>query len=311
MLRAFLSFTCAAAVLISAPAAGGAGIDFTVPEPQQPVCVLRVRPEPPAGVRWTEPQQREFLRRVAERVRLLLPGEPAPRLVRNAGAVYLHLYGKKLPQRADAAAALLQHSLNRRVQTFFLPVHPRQQELMQRPEIRALTARYESDITAWLESDRRTAPPRLPQLPDSGDTAGYMLAEQPGEIERGVIGYSYLIVRAPEIVRSEGLLVTNEDVETAAVTGGGVGQLQESVRICLLPETAPRLHKLTLPLARRGGELALVSDGAVLAVAAVPAPLSREFILTAVDGQDMVYALLPPLPGKVKLEPAPTITFGK
>ncbi|MBQ3240896.1 MAG: hypothetical protein IJB00_06910 [Akkermansia sp.] len=308
MLRSLLLCFSAAAVTYPGSVASGAEIDFMVPEPQPPVHVLQLRSEPPAGKQWTELQQREFLRCVAERVRLLLPGEPAPRLVRKEHEVFLHLYGKSRPRQADAVATLLQHSLNRRVQTYFLPVHPHQQELLQRPVIRTLIARYESDITAWMEGDRSSPPPRLPQLPDSGDTAGYMLAEQPGVMEGGIIAYGYLIVRAPEIIRSEGLLVSNEDVEEAEIAAGSVMQQQQGVRICLNPTAAPRLHKLTLPLARRGGQIALVSDGAVLAVATVPAPLSREFILTAVDAHDMVFALLPPLPANVKL--APTNTQG-
>ncbi len=280
-------------------------IDFTVPEPQAAGCVLGVELVPSAGEQFTAEQEQEMLRGVAERVRLLLPGDAEPRLVRKGEQVFLHLYGEFAPESAAKTAARLQHSLNRRVQTCLLAVHPQQEKLFQRAEIVSLIARYELDINVWLESARHTPPPRLPHLPDTGDTAGYMLAEQAGVDDRGIIGYNYYIVRAPETARSEGLLLTNEDVETVSISAPHLTQKQDSVRIRLNAEAAPRLHRLTLTPARNKGKIALVSDGSVLAAPTIPTPLSREFILTASDGRDMVYALLPPLPGEVRLRAIP------
>lgn len=280
-------------------------IDFTVPEPQAAGCVLGVELVPPAGEQFTPEQEQEMLRGVAERVRLLLPGDAEPRLVRKGEQVFLHLYGELAPESAEKTAARLQHSLNRRVQTCLLAVHPQQEKLFQRAEIVSLITGYELDINVWLESTRHTPPPRLPHLPDTGDTAGYMLAEQAGVDDRGIIGYIYYIVRAPETARSEGLLLTNEDVEAVSISAPNLTQKQDSVRIRFKPEAAPRLHRLTLSAARCKGKMALVSDGSVLAAPSIPAPLSREFILTAANGRDMAYALLPPLLGEVRLRAIP------
>lgn len=276
-------------------------IDFTVPEPESPACVLGVELVPPEGEQFTPEQERNLLRGLAERVRLLRPGSAEPRFVRKGEQVFLHLYGELAPESAEKTAARLQHSLNRRVQTCLLAVHPQQEKLFQRVEMVSLITRYELDINVWLESARHTAPPRLPHLPDTGDTAGYMLAEQAGVDERGIIGYNYFIVRAPEAARCEGVLLTNEDVESVSIPAADITQKQDCVRICLKPEAAPRLHRLTLSAARSGGKIALVSDGSVLAAPTIPAPLSREFILTAANGRDMAYALLPPLHGEVRL----------
>ena len=295
--------TCCSERLFAAP-----GIDFTVPEPQQPACVLRVTLQPEPGAGLNPQQERQVLRSVAERVRLLVPGVVKPRLVRREGEVLLHLYGDVAAEQSQAVAERLQHALNRRAQTSFLAVHPRREELLQQAEVISLVNRYEMEMMLWQEGDRRQPPPRLPHLPDSGDSAGYMLAEQVGKDDRGAVGYSYVVVRAPEVARSEGLLVTNEDVEDAELLLAPAEVKaeitpQDSVSIRLRPEASARLHRLTLPLARSGGQIALVSDGAVLAIATVPAPLSREFILTSANGQDMVFALLPPLPCRVKTEP--------
>lgn len=293
---------CSIGAVTAAP-----GIDFTVPEPQQPACVLRVTLQPEPGAALSPQREQAVLRSVAERVRLLVPGAAVPRLVRRNGEVLLHLFGDIPNELLPEVAKRLQCALNRRVQTYFAAVHPRQEALMQRAEVVSLINRYELDVMVWPESDRRQPPPRLPYLPDEGDTAGYILAEQVGMDDRGMPAYGYLIVRAPEVARSEGLLVSNEDVEKVAQEPRGTAvnpeiAPQDSVSIRLSPEASARLHRLTLPLARSGGQIALVSDGTVLAVATVPAPLSREFILTSTNGRDMVFALLPPLPCKVKTE---------
>ncbi len=280
------------------------GIDFTVPEPRQPDYVWRVELLPAGGETLTPKQEREALRSVAERCRLLAPHDMPPRLVRHEGRVLLHLYCPLKLRPGENAAVVLQHFLNRRPQTCFLAVHPRQEELLGSAAVINIISRYELEMTAWMESPRTTPPPRLPHLPDDGDTAGYMLAEQPGTDEQGNIGYAYLIVRAPEVARSEGLLVSNEGVaEAEIVPVSEVLSSKKGVRIRLLPGATARLHRLTLPLAQEKGLIALVSDGSVLAVAAVTEPLSRQFILTGSDARDMLFSLLPPLPCEVKLHP--------
>lgn len=304
-LRLLICFLlCCTGTVVSGQQSAAQGIDFTVPEPRQPDYVWRLELLPAEGGILTPKQEREALRLVAERCRLLAPNRVPPRLVRHEGQVFLHLYSPLKLRPGEDAAVLLQHFLNRRSQTCFLAVHPRQEELLEREDVINLISRYELEMTAWLESPRTTPPPRLPHLPDAGDTAGYMLAEQPGTDEQGNIGYAHLVVRAPAVARSEGLLVSNEAVaEVEIVPVSDVLSPEKGVRIRLLPEAAARLHRLTLPLAREKGQIALVSDGSVLAVAAVTEPLSREFILTGADTQDMLYSLLPPLPCEVRLHP--------
>lgn len=302
-LRLLICFLlCCTGTVVSGQQSAAQGIDFTVPEPRQPDYVWRLELLPTEGGFLTPKQEREALRLVAERCCLLAPNRVAPRLVRNEGQVFLHLYSPLKLRPGEDAAVLLQHFLNRRSQTCFLAVHPRQEELLEREDVINLISRYELEMTAWMESPRTTPPPRLPHLPDTGDTAGYMLAEYPGMDEQGNICYAYLIVRAPEVARNEGLLVGNGGVdEVEIVPVGEVRGMGEGVRIRLLPEDTARLHRLTLPLARAQGQIALVSDGSVLAVAAVTEPLSREFILTGADTQDMLFSLLPPLPCEVRL----------
>ena len=304
-LRAFICFLlCCAGNVVAGQQPVARGIDFTVPEPRKPDYVWKVELLPAAGTALTPKQEREALRSLADRCRLLAPNCAAPRLVRQEGQVFLHLYCPLKLRPGEDAAVLLQHFLNRRSQTCFLAVHPRQDELLESAAVINLISRYELEMTAWMESPRTTPPPRLPHLPDTGDAAGYMLAEQPGADEQGNIGYAYLIVRAPEVARNEGLLVGNEGVdEVEIVSAGEVRGMGEGVRIRLLPEATARLHRLTLPLAREKGQIALVADGCVLAVAAVAEPLSREFILTGVDARDMLFSLLPPLPCEVRLHP--------
>ncbi len=304
-LRLLICFLpCCAGTVVSGQQSAAQGIDFTVPEPRQPDYVWRLELLPAEGVFLTPKQEREALRLVAERCRLLAPNRVAPRLVRHEGQVFLHLYCPLKLRPGEDAAVLLQHFLNRRPQTCFLPVHPLQEELLERDDIINLISRYELETTAWMESPRTGPPPRLPHLPDTGDTAGYMLVEQPGADEQGNIDYAYIIVRAPEVARSEGLLVSNEGVAEAEIVPlSNVLSPEKGVRIRLLPEVAARLHRLTLPLAREKGQIALVSDGCVLAVAAVTEPLSREFILTGADTRDMLFSLLPPLPCEVRLHP--------
>lgn len=282
----------------------GQNIDFTVPEPRQPEHVMRVELLPSEGLILTPKQEQDVFRMVAERCRLLAPHDMPPRLVRREGQVFLQLYGPQKLRAGKDMATRLQHFLNRRPRTCFLAVHPRQQDLLAQSAVINTISRYELEMTAWMESPRTSPPPRLPHLPDSGETAGYMLAEQPGTDEQGNIGYAYLIVRAPEVARSEGLLVDNEGVAEVEIVPAGAGRSPEKgVRIRLQAGATARLHKLTLPLAREKGQIALVSDGTVLAVATVTEPLSREFILSAADAPDMLYSLLPPLPCEVKLHP--------
>lgn len=295
---------CCAGNLVSGQPSAAQGIDFTVPEPRQPNYVWRVELLPAGDGTLTLKQEREALRSVAERCRLLAPNSVVPRLVRHEGQVFLHLYCPLKLRPGEDAAVLLQHFLNRRPQTCFLAVHPRQEELLGSAAVINIISRYELEMTAWMESPRTTPPPRLPHLPDVGDTAGYILAEQPGIDEQGNIGYAYLIVRAPEVARSEGLLVSNEGVaEVEIVPVSEALSPEKGVRIRLQPGATARLHRLTLPLSREAGKIALVSDGSVLAVAAVTEPLSREFILTGADAGDMLFSLLPPLPCEVKLHP--------
>lgn len=282
----------------------GQDIDFTVPEPRLPEHVMRVELLPSEGLTLNPKKEKEVFRMVAERCRRLALHDMPPRLVRREGQVFLHLYGSQKLRSGEDMATRLQHFLNRRPRTCFLAVHPRQQELLESAAVINIISRYELEMTAWMESPRTTPPPRLPHLPDAGDTAGYMLAEQPGTDEQGNIGYAYLIVRAPEVARSEGLLVDNEGVAEVEIVPARAGRSPEKgVRICLQAGATARLHKLTLPLAREKGQIALVSDGTVLAVATVTEPLSREFILSAADAPDMLYSLLPPLPCEVKLHP--------
>lgn len=302
-LRLLICFLlCCTGTVVSGQQSAAQGIDFTVPEPRRPDYVWRLELLSAEGGSLPPKQEREALRMVAERCRLLARNRVAPRLVRHEGQVFLHLYCPLQLRPGEDAAVLLQHFLNRRPQTCFLAVHPRQEELLEREDVINLISRYELEMTAWMESPRTTPPPRLPHLPDAGDTAGYMLAEQPGTDEQGNIGYAHLIVRAPEVARSEGLLVSNEAVEEVEIVPvSEVLSPEKGVRIRLQPGATARLHRLTLPLAREKGHLALVSDGSVLAVAAVTEPLSREFILTGVDARDMLYSLLPPLPCEVRL----------
>lgn len=304
-LRALICFLlCCSGNVVSGQQPVAQGIDFTVPEPRQPNDVWRVELLPAGGSHLTPKQEQDALRLVAERCRLLAPNSAAPRLVRHEGQVFLHLYCPLKLRPEENAAVILQHFLNRRSQTCFLAVHPRQEKLLESAAVIKLISRYELEMTAWMESPRTTPPPRLPYLPDTGDTAGYMLAEYPGVDEQGNICYAYLIVRAPEVARNEGLLVGNEGVdEVEIVSAGEVRGMGEGVRIRLLPEDTARMHRLTLPLDRAQGQIALVSDGSVLAVAAVTEPLSREFILTGADTQDMLFSLLPPLPCEVRLHP--------
>lgn len=295
---------CLAGAIVSGQPSAAQGIDFTVPEPGRPVCVFRLELLSDAGIPLVGKQEKEALRMVAERCRLLSPHSATPRLVRREQQVYLHLYCPLKHHPGENSNTLLQHLLNRRPQTFFLAVHPRQEELMRRAPIINLITRYELEITDWMESPRTTPPPPLPHLPDNGDTTGYMLAEQPGTDEKGIIGYAHHIVQAPEVARSEGLLVGNEGVAEVKITPTlGTGNRENGVQVRLRPEAAARLHRLTLPLSRHKGRIALVSDGSVLAVVSVTEPLSRDFILTGGDTRDILFSLLPPLPCRVNVHP--------
>lgn len=304
-LRLLICFLLASAGnILSGQQSPAQEIDFTVPEPGPPACVYRIELLSDAGIPLAGKREKEALRMVAERCRLLSPHNTTPRLVRREKQVFLHLYGPLKPHPGENGTTLLQHFLNRRPQTFFLAVHPQQEELMRQAAVISLIARYELEITHWMESPRTTPPPPLPHLPDSGATTGYMLAEQPGTDEKGTIGYAHLIVQAPEAARCEGLLIDNEGIAEVKFTStGGVGNREKGVRVRLLPEASARLHRLTLPLSHHKGRIALVSEGSVLAVIPVTEPLSRDFILTGGDTRDILLSLLPPLPCQVKVHP--------
>lgn len=284
-----------------------AAVNFTVPEPLSPTCIMRVELVGRDGAALSPEQEKNALRTLAERCRLIAPYSAAPRLVRREDGVYLHLYCPLQLRPGEKASTLLQFRLNRSPRTFFLPVHPRNEQLLQRADVISIVSRYELEITTWMESNRSTPPPLLPHLPDSGDTKGYKLVEQAATDDRGTPFYNYLIVRAPEVLRAENLLISNEDVAHAeicikSISVNDEATERETVSVRLQDAAAARLHKLTLPLAAESGRIAVVSDDSALAAPRILAPLSGELILAEVDSVDLIFSLLPPMPCEVRLE---------
>lgn len=283
-------------------------IDFTVPEPAAAAHIMRVELQPPHGSRLSPDIEQAAHRGILERCRLLRPEQDVlPRLTRRAGAVYLQLY---TPLSAPAGSRIddhLQLCLNYTPRTAFLRVHPQSEQLLRRGDIHDIIARYEQEMTTWMESPRTTPPPAPAPLPHSGETAGYMLVEYPRLTEDGTHCYDYLIVRQPEAARAEGQLVTNHDISecrTVAPPASGTPR-HPGLEIRLHRQAAERFTALTRSIAADKGHLVVVADGSVLCYLAIPVELGSRFRLYDSSLPTLHAALLPPLPCRVRLVAQP------
>lgn len=301
------TIACLATAAVSLSSAPAGSIDFTVPEPQPAVHIMRVELLP--GGAPAEPEQ--VHRRLLERCRLLLPeSDIPPRLRRRGGKIFLHIYtplSAPSPHRVDQR---LQTCLNHSPSTAFLRIHPDSARLLKRRDIRAAIARYEQSMTTWLESPRTTPPPPLPLLPHTGPTAGYMLAEHPTPSAAGNTDYEYLIVCRPEVARADGLLVTNHDILSCRRVAADT-TAPPALELQLNKEAAARFASLTRSIAADKGKLAIVSGATVLCQLNIPLPLGDRFRLYDSHPRALQLALLPPLPCRVQLTRAnPTPTMG-
>lgn len=285
-------------------------IDFTVPEPARASHTMQVELQPPHGTRLSPDMEQTAHRGILERCRLLLPPqEVLPRLTRRDGTVYLQLYTPLSVPPGSRADNRLQLCLNYVPRTAFLRVHPQSDRILKRRDIRDIIARYEQEMTTWMESSRTAPPPTPAPLPHTGETAGYMLAEQPLLTEDGECCYEYHIVRQPEVARTEGQLVTNHDIRECRVVEQQADGTHHrpALEIHLNRQAADRFSALTRSIAADKGYLAVVSDGSVLCHLAIPVELSSRFRLYDTALPTLHPALLPPLPCRIRLIGQPAI----
>ena len=195
----------------------------------------------------------------------------------------------------------LESVLNERTSMQLLRVHPDTDTLVMDGEVQEMLVEYETAMVAYDESDAEDAqPPAVPQLPRHLRVPDYMLAESAVvSAEDGSARYEYLVVQRPEVAAADEMLVTEQDVERAAMD-----VLRPCVDFTLTPRGAETLTRLTRSMKLGKDRLAILLDGVVVSAPVVHAELGGQFIISGLSAeqcQSVADSLVMPLPVQVRV----------
>lgn len=196
----------------------------------------------------------------------------------------------------------LEAVFNERTRLQLLPVHPRSESMVNDARVQDLLIAYE---TAMVQYEEGKAPggerPQMPELPPRFSTEGYMLVEYPViSAEDGSSRYEYLVVQRPEFAAEADLLVTEMEVERAAVDVAREG----CVDVELTLRGGDVLSRLTRDMEHGSDRLAIMLNGALVSAPVVHATLGCTFVITGLsphECQSVVDGLAKPLPVPVKV----------
>ena len=195
----------------------------------------------------------------------------------------------------------LETVLNERGSLQLLRVHPDSETLVMDGEVQELLAQYESAVIASEENGTGDMElPVLPELPLRLRAADYMLAEWPVvSPEDGSASYEYLVVQRPEAAAEEGMLVTEQELESAEA------EPARSVVACAFtPHGAAVLTRLTRSMKRGEDRLAILLNGVVMSAPVVHAELGRQCFISGLSPEQcaaVAGALMKPLPVQVRI----------
>ena len=195
----------------------------------------------------------------------------------------------------------LESVLNERTSMQLLRVHPDTDTLVMDGEVQEMLVEYETAMVAYEESDgENDLPPALPQLPRHLRVPDYMLVEcAVVSAEDGSTRYEYLVVQRPEVAATDEMLVTEQDVERAAMD-----ILRPGVDFTLTPRGAETLTRLTRSMKLGKDRLAILLDGVVVSAPVVHAELGGQFIISGLSAeqcQSVADGLVMPLPVQVRV----------
>lgn len=195
----------------------------------------------------------------------------------------------------------LELTLNERTHLQLLPVHPNSDILVSDGEVQERLVEYETAVVAYEEDhEPGEAAPRVPELPQRMYPESYMLVEhQVISMEDGAARYEYLVVRRPESLAEDGLLVTELEVERAEQD-----RLRPAIFVTLNHRGGEIVSRLTGSMKKGEERLAIVMNGAVVSAPVVHAELGSTFSITGLTPEQsnaVVDGLVMPLPVPVKI----------
>lgn len=225
--------------------------------------------------------------------------------VRRDGRDFLlHVEGGLMRTLAEYTDVLddLEPVFNERTRLQLLPVHPRSEQLVNDRRVQDLLIEYETAMVQYEEGNAaQPAPPAMPELPERLGAAGYMLVEYHAvSAEDGSSRYEYMVVQRPEVLAADGLLVTELEVERAAVDAAREG----CVEVELTQRGGDMLRRLTRGMEHGTERLAIILNGRLVSAPVVHAELGCSCCITGLgdyECQTVVDGLAKPLPVPVKV----------
>ena len=196
------------------------GVELPEPAVQEsalPACELVL--EPRCGGELTGPEEERMMAAIQYRCELV--GLREVRVQRQGRNFLLQVHSGHIPTMEEYAGTLdaLEFILNERTAMQLLRVHPDSDLLVRDGEVQQLLAEYETAVVAHEEyPERYEAAPQIPALPARLGLPDYMLAEYcAASPEDGSGRYGSMVVQRPEAAAAEELLVTELEVNRAAM----------------------------------------------------------------------------------------------
>ena len=195
----------------------------------------------------------------------------------------------------------LESVLNERTSLQLLRVHADADTLVMDGMVQEMLVGYETAMVAYEESGGEGAtPPALPQLPQHLRVPDYALAEYTVfSAEDGSARFEYLVVQRPEVAAEDEMLVTEQDVERAALDAQ-----RPCVTFSRTPRGAETLTRLTRSMKLGQDRLAILLNGVVVSAPVVHAELGAQFFITGLSAeqcQSVADGLVMPLPVQVRI----------
>lgn len=277
-----------------------AGVRLPAPEPAQlPERELVLEPQCEGEV--TGRQEERMMAAIQYRCELVgLRGVQ----VRREGRNFLVRVNSGLIKHMEEYTEVLdelEYTLNERTTMQLLCVHPDSERIVNDPRVQDALVQYETAIVAYEENPVEGAErPPLPDLPARMNLQTYMLAEhRVVSQEDGSSFYEYLVLQRPDWADEEALLVTELEVERAAIDVG-----RDCLEILLTQRGGETLGRLTRNMEHGRDRLAVLLNGVVVCAPVVHAELGCSFYVTGLSAdqrESVVDGLVMPLPVPVKM----------
>lgn len=239
----------------------------------------------------------------AIRYRCELVGLRGVKIRRDGRNFLLQVHSGLIPRMEEYTETLdeLEKILNERTQLQLLPVHLNSAILVGDGEVQELLVAYETAMVQYEEAPQPgMQAPQLPGLPARLRLPEYMLAEhQVLAPEDGSAHYEYLLVRRPESLAEQNLLITELEVERAEVDRARGG-----IVVSFTARGAEIVSRLTSDMRLGEERLAIMMNGAVVSAPIVHAELGCTISITGMTPeqcQAVVDGLAMPLPVPVKI----------